>query len=217
MSSLDLIIVSAGNFGREVFTWAEQAIEAGAPWVIKGFLDDRMDQLRGFSYAAPILGRVEDCEPGPDDLFLSAIGEPALKSRYCELIEARGGRFATLVHPTALVGHDVRIDTGSIIGPFTQLSCDIQLGKHVVFGTHSNTAHDTRIGDYSHVCGSCEINGNAQIGRKVFVGSHATLVPNVRIGDGAFIGAGSVVLKNVAAGAKVFGNPAVVIGRAGQS
>jgi sugar O-acyltransferase (sialic acid O-acetyltransferase NeuD family) len=213
MSTRNLIIISAGKFAREVYVWARQAIDGGAPWAIKGFLDDRPDQLQGFRYPAPIVDSVENYEPRPGELFLNAVGEPALKGMYSELVEARGGEFATLIHPTALVGHDVLIGAGSILGPYTQLSCDIRLGRHVVFGTHSNTAHDTRIGDYSHVCGSVELNGGVEIGRQVFVGSHATLIPNVKVGDDAYIGAGSVVLKNVKAGVKVFGNPAVAIGR----
>jgi sugar O-acyltransferase (sialic acid O-acetyltransferase NeuD family) len=214
MSQQNLIIISAGKFGREVFTWAQQSVAAGTPWTIKGFLDSRQDVLDRYAYEVPILGSLDDYSQEPDDLFICGIGEPEMKLRYCSVLAERGARFATLIHPTALVGHDVYIGEGSIVGPYTQLSCDIRLGKHVAFGTHSNTAHDTRIGDYSQISGSCEINGNAEIGDMVFLGSHATILPRVHIGSGAFVGAGSVVLKNVRAGAKVFGNPAVEIGRA---
>ncbi|MCX6925048.1 MAG: transferase [Verrucomicrobia bacterium] len=179
-----LIIVNAGKFGREVFTWAQQAIKAGTPWVLKGFLDDRPDLLREFRYEAPIFSSAESYEPEAGDIFLCAIGEPALKHRYCALLEAKGARFATLVHPTALVGHDVGIGEGSILGPFTQLSC----------------------------CGSCEINGNAILEEGVFLGSHATVLPNARVGAWAYVGAGSVVLRRVRPRTKVFGNPAVPIG-----
>lgn len=211
-ASKDLIIISAGKYGREVFTWAQQAISAGEPWVLKGFLDDRPDLLRGFRYETSILGSAESYEPKASDIFLCAIGDPVAKLRYCTLLEAKGAAFATLIHPTALVGHDVRIGCGSILGPFTQLSCDIQMGKHVSFGTHSNTAHDTRIGDYCQICGSCEINGNAILDDGVFLGSHATILPDARIGAWAYVGAGSVVLKRVSPRTKVFGNPAVPIG-----
>ena len=214
MSVSNLIIVSAGKFAREVYTWAQQAIDAGTPWVIKGFLDDRADALRGFNYPAPILGSVENYEPKAGDLFLAAIGEPAPRRHYCMMLEAKGAHFATLVHPTSLVGHDVQIGAGSILGPFTQLSCDIRLGRHVVFGTHSNTAHDTRFGDYCQICGSCEINGNAVLEDGVFLGSHATVLPRARIGAWSFVGAGSVVLRRVAPRTKVFGNPAVPIDQA---
>jgi sugar O-acyltransferase (sialic acid O-acetyltransferase NeuD family) len=211
MSRQNLIIISAGRFAREVYTWAHQAIQAGTPWAIKGFLDDRPEILTAFNYPVPILSSAEDYQPRAGDVFINAVGEPEAKARYCELLEARGASFVTLIHPTALVGHDVLIGQGSIVGPLTQLSCDIRLGKHVVFGTNSNTAHDTRIGDYSQISGSCEINGNAELGEKVFLGSHATILPGVRIGSGAYIGAGSVVLKNVKPGVKMFGNPAIQI------
>jgi len=207
----NLIILSAGKFGREVCTWTLQAIQAGTPWTIKGFLDNRTDILRGFRYEAPILGSVEEYRPAAADLFLCAVSEPALKKHYCSIIEEKGGAFATLIHPTALVGHEVKIGQGCILGPFTQLSCDLQLGKHVAFGTHSNTAHDTRIGDFSQISGSCEINGKAVLEEGVFLGSHATILPDARVGAWAYVGAGSVVLRRVKTGVKVFGNPAVPI------
>ena len=207
----NLIIINAGAFGREIHTWAQQAIRAGAPLKIKGFLDDRPESLRGFSYA-PILASIEAYVPVPGDAFLCAVGVPEVKRRYCSLMSDKGARFATLIHPTASVGHDVQIGEGSMLGPFTQLSCDIRLGRHVSFGTHSNTAHDTRIGDFAQVCGSCEINGRAVVGEGVFLGSHATILPDATVGAWAFVGAGSVVLRRVAPGAKVFGNPAVPVG-----
>jgi acetyltransferase-like isoleucine patch superfamily enzyme len=132
------------------------------------------------------------------------------------MLEQKGGLFATLVHPTALVGHEAQIGYGCILGPFTQLSCDLRLGKHVAFGTHSNTAHDTRVGDYCQISGSCEINGNAVLEEGVFLGSHATILPKAHVGAWAYVGAGSVVLKRVGPGVKVFGNPAVPIGELGK-
>ena len=209
-----LIIISAGNFGREVSVWARQAIGAGAPWVLAGFLDDRTGILEGFTYELPILASAEAYEPTSDDVFLCGIGTPRVKQSYCSLMAAKGAIFATLVHPTALVGHDVRIGVGSILGPYTQLSCDIRLGCHVAFGTHSNTAHDTRIGDFAQISGSCEINGGAEIGEGAFLGSHATILPHATVGAWSYVGAASVVLRRVLPGSKVFGNPAVAIGEA---
>jgi sugar O-acyltransferase (sialic acid O-acetyltransferase NeuD family) len=209
-----LIIISAGNSGRETFTWAQQAIRAGAPWKIKGFLDSRPEVLAGFSYGVSILASPEVYEPAADEVFLCAVGTPQDKRHYCSLMEKKGARFATLIHPTASVGHDVQIGEGSILGPFTQLSCDIRLGRHVAFGTHSNTAHDTRIGDYAQVCGSCEINGSAVLEEGAFLGSHATILPHAVVGAWSYVGAGSVVLRRVAPNAKVFGNPATAIGAA---
>jgi sugar O-acyltransferase (sialic acid O-acetyltransferase NeuD family) len=212
MTKQKLIIIGAGKFAREVCTWAGQAAKAGAPWSVAGFLDKRQDALDGFDYGLPILSSPEAYVPEGADVFLCAIGDPGVKKQVCCAMVKRGARFATLVHPTAVVGHNVEIGAGSIVGPLTQLSCDIRLGEHVAFGTHSNTAHDTRIGDYCQISGSCEINGNAVLDEGVFLGSHATVLPNAHVGAWAFVGAGSVVLRNVKTGSRVFGNPAVTIG-----
>lgn len=212
MAKQSLIIVGAGKYGREVCTWAWQTAKFGAPWEISGFLDNRLDALDGFDYGLPILGSPDTYVPKPADVLLCAIGDPRAKRQVCVAMSGKGAKYATLIHPTALVGHNVLIGAGSIIGPFTQMSCDIRLGNHVAFGTHSNAAHDTRLGDYCQVSGSCEINGNAILEEGVFLGSHATILPNARVGAWSFVGAGSVVLRHVQTGARVFGNPAVSIG-----
>lgn len=212
MALANLIIINAGDFGREVHTWARQAIQAGTPWRIKGFLDSRRAILDGFDPGSPILAAPEDYRPEPGDVFLCALGDPQGKRKYATLLEERGAEFTSLIHPTALVGHNVRIGPGAIICPMTQLSCDIELGRHVTFGTFSSGAHDVRIGDYSQVSGGCQINGHAVLGEGVFLGASATVLPKARVEDWSYVGAGSVVLRRVKTRTKVFGNPAVQIG-----
>lgn len=213
MTISSLIIISAGSFGREVHVWARQAIATGAPWRIKGFLDSRSHILDGYDYGTPILDAPECYQPGKSDVFLCAIGDPQVKRHYTSILEERGAEFTSLIHPTALVGHNVRIGAGAIICPLTQLSCDIELGRHVVFGTLSSGAHDVRIGSYSQISGGCQINGRATLGEGVFLGASVTVLPNARIEDWSYAGAGSVILKSVKTRTKVFGNPSVQIGK----
>ena len=56
--SKSLIIIGAGQFGREVFGWATQAIAHGAPWRIKGLLDSRANALDAHDYDSKIIGNV---------------------------------------------------------------------------------------------------------------------------------------------------------------
>ena len=135
-----------------------------------------------------------------------------MRRKYSECILQKGGAFATLIHPTAVVGPNVTIGAGSIIGPLTQLSCEIVVGRFVAFGTLSSAAHDTTIGDYCQISGHCSITGNVVLEDGVFLGSHAVIVPQAHVGAWAYVGAGSVVLKRVQARTKVFGNPAGAIG-----
>ena len=208
----DLIIISAGKFGREVFTWANDAIRQGAPWRIKGFLDNRADELKGFSYEAGIVGTTYDYVPAKNDVFLPALGDPQSKQQYCRPILEKGGRFTNLIHPLANVGQRAKLGRGVILAPFTNLTCDLEIGDFVTLGAFSGTGHDTRIGDWCQISGHCGINGSAVLEEGVFLGSHACILPGARVGAWAFVGAGSVVLRRVAPGVKVFGNPAMEIG-----
>ncbi|MGO8697120.1 MAG: NeuD/PglB/VioB family sugar acetyltransferase [Limisphaerales bacterium] len=209
----DLIIISAGKFGRETFAWAAQAIAAGAPWRIKGFLDNRAEALKTFDYGVGILGDVENYEIEENDVFVGAIGAPQDKVKYYTPILQRGGRFVNVIHPLANMGKNVQLGVGIVLAPFASVTCDVRIGDHVSIGPFSNSAHDTIIGDWSQISSHCGINGNVSLGTGVFLGSHACIIPRIKIGDWAFVGAGSVVTKDVEADLKVFGNPAAIIGR----
>lgn len=210
---LDLIIISAGKFGRETYVWAEQAIAAGAPWRIKGFLDNRTDALKTYGYEAKILGDVETYRIEDNDAFIGAIGDPKDKVNYYTPIIERGGRFVNIIHPLANIGKNVRLGVGIVLAPFSSVTCDVEVGDHVSIGAFSNAGHDTAIGDWSQISSHCGINGNATLGEGVFLGSHACIIPERKVGDWAFVGAGSVVIRDVPARTKVVGNPALPIGK----
>jgi sugar O-acyltransferase (sialic acid O-acetyltransferase NeuD family) len=208
----DIVIVSAGKFGREVYSWIRHSIAAGQPWRIKGFLDRRPDALEGVHYNVPILSDVESYCPKPNDRIVIAVGEPLRKQQHATTLGSCGGQFVNVIHPTAVVGENVRLGYGVILAPYTALTCDISIGNFVTISSFSGAGHDSIIGDYCQICSHCSINGNAVLEEGAFLGAQVTVIPNARIGAWSYVGAGSVVLKRVNAREKVFGNPAVKIG-----
>jgi sugar O-acyltransferase (sialic acid O-acetyltransferase NeuD family) len=208
----NLVIIGAGQCGREFFVWASQAIAAGAPLRIKGFLDDRAGALEGREYQPGILGSVSDYEIDDRDVFVCAIGNPVTKKKVCSKIMEKGGVFTNIIHPLANIGVNVECGVDVVMGPFSSITCDSKIGSHVSIGAISNIAHDCTLGDYCQISSHCGVNGSASLGEGVFLGSHACILPGVKVGPWAFVGAGSVVVRNVAARTKVFGNPASAIG-----
>lgn len=208
MRPKSLLIIGAGNFGREVYAWAKHSPEHGRSWVLAGFLDDRVNILDGYSSAYGTVSAVEDYAPAPGEVFACALGDPASKQKYAGKILERGGTFINVVHPTAVMGENVRMGIGIILCPYVVVSSDVTLNDFVTVNTHSNIGHDVVIGKWTQVGPSCAINGRAIVGESVFMGSHATILPHGRVGDHAVVGAGSVVLKKVEAGTTVFGVPA---------
>jgi sugar O-acyltransferase (sialic acid O-acetyltransferase NeuD family) len=179
---------------------------------IKGFLDDKANALEGYEYEPGILGDVNGYEIHERDVFVCAIGNPAIKAKCCNRIEEQGGRFINIIHPLANIGLNVDLGVGIILGPFASITSDIKIGSHVSIGALSNVGHDTVIGDWSQISSHCGLNGCATLGEGVFLGSHACVLPRVHVGNWAFVGAGSIVVRDVDARVKVFGNPAKVIG-----
>lgn len=203
-----LVIIGARGWGREVFDIAVACITAGADLDVKGFLDDKVDALDGKSGYPPILGSVELYKIQPDDVFMCALGDVNCKKQYAEIILNKGGEFISLIHPTAIIGNNVKWGKGCIIGAYANLSSDTRLGDFVTFSIKAGMGHDSTIGDFSHIGGMTNISGFVTIGSLVTVHPCCNITPHRNIADNAVIGTSSVVLRNVKAGTTVFGNPA---------
>jgi sugar O-acyltransferase (sialic acid O-acetyltransferase NeuD family) len=202
-----LIIVGAGGFGREVLRWALDMAEYDRDWQIAGFLDDNLHALDDYGVDVSILGTVQDYQPGPDDLFAIAVGDPQTRIDLASTITKRGGCLATLIHPTAVIGDRVQIGLGSIICPYVVMTCDVTVGSLVIVNVHSTLGHDCKVGAASTLSCFCDVTGFVELGEGVFMGSHATVIPSVKVGHFARIGAGTTVIRNVRAGTTVFGVP----------
>ena len=203
-----LVIVGAGGFGREMLAWARQSVQFEREWTIKGFIDDQADALAGKNTPAALLGPIHDHQPAADEVFLCAMGIPAVKRRCSELLLSRGARFSRLIHRTAVLGDNVELGDGVVLCPYTVVSANNRLGRGVAINLHSSIDHDACVDDWSQVNCHCDLTAAVQIGREVFIGSSVSIIPGVAVGDGAYIGAGSVVVRNVPSGATVFGVPA---------
>jgi len=205
---MDLIIVGAGGMGREVFSWLTQEIKEKKDLKVLGFIDDNPHALGDLSYPVKIIGNIIDYMPRTTERYVLAILEPKTRIKIASLLMAKGAFFYTLVHPTAIIGTNVRIGMGSVICPNCILTNDIDVGKFVFINTSSTVGHDVAIGDFTSINGKVEITGNVKVGKGCLFGVGAKVIPGRCIGDGATVGAGSVVIRNVPAGVTVFGNPA---------
>lgn len=205
------IIVGAGGFGRELVNWVRDCHSAGSLPPVAGLLDDDPAAMEGFSYNVGLLGTAKDFKPQPDDQLLMAIGTPAIKERVAELLIARGARFGTLIHPSAVVAGSAQVGEGSILCPFSLVSADAVVGRFCSINALSSIGHDVRLGDYSTLSAHVDLTGAVSVGRGVMIGTGAKVLPRVKVGEGATVGAGSVVYRNVPGGRSVFTAPAKLL------
>lgn len=197
-----LIIIGASAMGREVCAYAR---DCGME--VKGFLDSRKGLLDGYDSYPGILGSVEEYAPGEDDVFVCAVGEPDEKKRYCDVVEGKGGRFESVIHPRAYVGPNVKIAPGCIVAPNATITADVKMGAHVIVNVNASISHDCRIGDYVTICPGCNVAGWCTVDRGVFMGVNSACIPHVRLGVNVFVAAGALVICDVDSG-RVVGVPA---------
>ena len=203
----NLLIIGARGFGREVYDLALDCVGAGAEFKVKGFLDDKADALDGFSGYPPIISSVEDYEIQQDDIFICGLGDPKWRKVYTEKILEKGGKFASLISPYAIIRRNANIGVGCIVTHYSNISMDAMVGDHCAI-LSSGIGHDVKVGKYSVLSGRVSLNGFVEVGEEAYIACGVCVAPHKKIGDRAFVGIGSVVIKNVKADTKVFGNPA---------
>ncbi|MEV6302509.1 acetyltransferase [Actinoplanes sp. NPDC051861] len=207
----DLIIVGAGGFARET-----AAAAAPAGWNVLGFVDDD-PALHGTVRAGlPILGPV-DSVLKRDAAVVVCVGNPRNFTARRRIVERLGlpeDRYATVVHPTAVVGAGSTVGTGSVLLAGTVLTADVTVGAHVAVMPQAVLTHDDRVSDYVTIASGVRLGGSAVLKTGAYVGSGALIREGVTVGDWALVGMGSVVLHDVPPGEIWAGNPARLLRKA---
>lgn len=211
-----VIIFGCGGFGREVLDTvrALQRHPGDGSWEALGFVDSRAEMAGRIINGLPVLGGETSLLQASEDPAVHAVLAFADASARKDLVTRLGERvrWATLIHPTAIISDSARVGLGSIVQAFSLVAANAHLGDHCILNAHSGLGHDVKVGDFSSIMSQCDVAGAAQLGEGVYMGTGARVIPSVRLGAHAHIGAGTVVFKDAGEGAKLLGNPARQIG-----
>jgi sugar O-acyltransferase (sialic acid O-acetyltransferase NeuD family) len=203
-----LILIGAGDWGLEIWSWLENAIGYGIKFELKGFLDQNPKALDKFDFCNfKILGNPDEYIPQIDDVFVCTIANPSNKELVINNILQKGGTFINLIHNSVIFFKNISLGSGIVISPNCVISNNCILGNHVSINLSCTLGHDVQIGDFCQINSQCDLTGYVKLGNKVFLGSRVTLIPNVNIQDNVLIGAGSVVFRNIKTSGTYVGNP----------
>ncbi|MGC2855620.1 NeuD/PglB/VioB family sugar acetyltransferase [Novispirillum sp. DQ9] len=207
-----LIIACAGGLGREVLTYARDAIAAGRlDAEIAGFIDDTNPDLGAFGIREPLLGTIDAYEPGPRDRVVVGVGTPQNRAAVAARLAARGATFMSVIHPMSFVPDTVRMGVGCVVAPFATVGPWVDLGDHVLVNTHAVLGHDCVVGACCELAPHTACNGYVRLGERVFVGSGAVVTARLTIGEDTKVAAGAVVYSDLPAGVTALGNPARIM------
>jgi len=201
-----IFIVGAGGFAREVVRWAFDSWPSHIAKVA-GFLANQPWQPEHLARQLPILADPRDFEPKPGDGLLLAIGIPQVRRAVAETLEHRGGRFLTLIHPTAIVADSAAIGRGSILCPFTIVSDSCAVGRLTLMNSYSSLGHDASTGAFTVLSPYATLGGAASVADDVFLGMHAAIAPRKHVGCRSQVSANSAAMNDVPADSLVYGVP----------
>ncbi|WP_426190420.1 acetyltransferase [Massilia sp. DWR3-1-1] len=203
----DVIVISAGGFGRSLVNTSHGDPASGVLWRVTGYLDNR--PALAARCTLPILGDPMSYQARAGESFICALGDPLQRRLYAAPILAQGAPFMNLC--TGLFSADgIEMGVGCFFEPQVRCGVDTRFGDFVIVQSTSVIGYEVTVGSYTTIGAFVFVGGGAQIGENVTIHPHSTILPRVKIGAGAVVGAGSVVMANVPAGVTVLGNPAKI-------
>lgn len=218
-ASQPLVLVGSGGFGRETAEAvrainADHAARHGAPrWDLLGFADDAQARWGTVVSGVPVLGAIDGLRDG--DLSHAAVvvctghpGDYGSRRRIVERLALDPARYATLVHPTAVVPGSCTLGGGTVVLAGTVLTVDVAVGDHVAVMPQCVLTHDDVIGDYATIAAGVRLAGGVRVQDGAYLGSGCLIREDRVVGAGALVGMGAVVTRDVGPGEVWAGVPA---------
>lgn len=202
-SQRPLKIIGCGGHGRVV---ADIARAMGEHPV--SFLDDKpANAPADLSVVGPTLELLPALTGS--HRFVVGIGDGAARRRLAEAVLAAGGELAVLVHPGAVIAHDVSLGEGTVVMAGAVINTGARIGRFAIINTGATIDHDNIIEDNVQIAPGANLAGGVTCRENAFIATGAVVIPRIEIGEGAYIAAGAVVTRSVRPRALVAGCPAV--------
>lgn len=200
------IIVCGGGHARVLLDTLRQL-----DWVVQGYADRNETALssKGIAYLGPDAA-IEKLDPTQVILVngLGSVKSTEARKAIFERYRQLGFRFATLVHPSAIVARDCVVHEGAQILAGSIVQPDCEIGENSILNTGCRIDHDGRIGRHVHIAPGVTLSGAVHVGEGTHVGTGAVVIQGINIGRHAVVGAGAVVTRDVKDHVVVVGVPA---------
>lgn len=211
-----ILIYGCGGQGREVVQLIKDINKIQRVWEIVGFIDDNPDNINRIINGIPVLGQVnilEKYHSNENIYVVCAIGDSRIRKNITLNIMNTYPfvKFATLIHPSAVISDDVTIGPGTLVAAHCMVSTNVKVEDHVLINYNVTVGHDSVIEKYSSIYPGCNISGNVKIMESSIIGAGSVLLPSVTVGRKSIVGAGAVVIRNLPNDCTAVGVPARII------
>jgi sugar O-acyltransferase (sialic acid O-acetyltransferase NeuD family) len=202
-----LVLLAASGLAREVMASLEQQSELE----VRGILDDAPNLQSHPVGSTTVVGTLDQAGEHGDAQLLVCAGSGRSRAAIVARLRHRGigdDRYATVVHPSAVVPSTCRIGRGSIVLARTVLTSDVVVGQHVVAMPNVTLTHDNQIDEFVTLCAGVSLGGSVHVEAWAYLGMNSSVREHTTVGAGSVLGMGAVLLRDLPAGQTWVGVPA---------
>jgi len=199
MSSKPVIIMGTGGHakvvtdalklsGKEILGFVTPDLQAGAEFCgrkilgddesIKHYLPDEVELVNG----------------------VGSLPRKNIRWQLADKMRKQGYRFASVVHPDAVVASDVNLDKGVQIMAGVVIQPSTKIGQDSIINTGALIDHDCKIAENCHLAPGVVCSGGVIIGSNTHLGTGTIVMEYRTIGSNCAVAAGSVVFENISDG-----------------
>lgn len=200
-----IVIIGAGDLGKEVVWLIEDINKREPAYVILGFLDDDQEKLGGEFYGYKVLGNISALEEISERMHCAAVIAIQNGSVRKKIVDAHASFSAweSIIHPTAVIASKSPVGCGSVVFPQVTVSVDTKLGNFNLYYIHSTICNDCRIGDYVSIMTGAAVSERAEIGDECFLAAGSCVYPHKKLGNRVQVGVEATASRDYADGAEV--------------
>ena len=187
-------------------------IEKQGNFEIIGLLDDFRnigETIAGYQVLGGLKNFIELYESYSHPSIVIAIGDNYSRRQVCEKLIEKSPNifFPNLIHPSAIIGKDVKISQGVIIMAGAVVQCNSVLWDFSFINTNASVDHDLDLGKFSSIGPGCTLGGNCKIGEGSVISIGATLIEKIVVGNNSIIGASTLLNDNCPDNTIMYGIP----------
>lgn len=205
-----IVVLCAGDFGREVVWLIEDINKVNPTYDLLGFIDDNPDKFGCYYNGYKCLGSISELRElnkNNDVCAVIATQDCGLRKKFVKMLP-EFSNWETLIHPATNISDTSKLGTGCIVCANCNISVNTVIGNQVIMNLGTTVGHDCEIGNYVSMMSGTIISGHVKVGEEAYFGSNSTVLPGRKVGKCSKVGAGSVVIRNVKDDISVMGVPA---------